>query len=71
MRRWGIKLVSEPHNITEKGTMKLVIIYCEGGAIYVSVLITEKLCCETIISKLRPDLPVIFNVKRLTFKISK
>jgi hypothetical protein len=56
----------------EKETMKLVIIYCEGGAIYASVLIAEKLCCKTIISNLRPELHSIFTEKKIDFiKFSK
>jgi len=65
---WGHKSVNELSKIIEKGTMKLVIVYCEGGAIYCVSAYTKKLCYKTIIIKLRPDLIVFFNEKKNDFK---
>jgi hypothetical protein len=65
---WCHKSVNELPKIIEKGTMKLVIVYCEGGAIYCVSAYTKKLCCETIVSKLRTDLLGILLKERLTFQ---
>jgi len=52
--------------------MKLVIVYCEGGAIYCVSAITKKLYCKIIVSKLRTELLSIFAEKKIDFiKFSK